>query len=71
MAYVEECLVDFTLVWWILLASVMMDVNLWDTKRLYSFSSEEFELTANSLGLHIETHGKLFFRTLNYLTVNP
>ena len=32
--------------------------------------SEEFELTANSLSAHIETHGKLILRTLNYPTVN-
>ena len=32
--------------------------------------SDEFELTANSLGVHIETHGKLILRTLSYLTVN-
>ena len=32
--------------------------------------SEEFELTANSLGAHIETHGGLILRTLSYLTVN-
>ena len=28
------------------------------------FPSEEFELTANSLGAHIETHGGLILRTL-------
>ena len=32
--------------------------------------SEEFELTANSLGAHIETHGKLILRTLRYLTMS-
>ena len=32
--------------------------------------SEEFEVTANSLGAHIETHGELILRTLGYLTVN-
>ena len=32
--------------------------------------SQEFELKANSLGAHIETHGKLILRTLSYLTVN-
>ena len=32
--------------------------------------SEEFELTANSLGANIETHGGLILRTLNYLTDN-
>ena len=32
--------------------------------------SEEFELTANSLGAHIETQGKLILRTPSYLTVN-
>ena len=31
--------------------------------------SAEFELTANSLGAHIETHGMLNLRTLNYLIV--
>ena len=31
---------------------------------------EEFELTANSLGAHTETHGKLILRTLSDLTVN-
>ena len=32
--------------------------------------TEEFKFTANSLGAHIETHGKLILRTLSYLTVN-
>ena len=32
--------------------------------------SEEFALTANSLGAHIETHGGLLLRTLGYLKVN-
>ena len=32
--------------------------------------SGEFELTANSLGAHIETHGKLILTILSYLTVN-
>ena len=32
--------------------------------------NEEFELTANSLGAHIETHKKQILRTLSYLTVN-
>ena len=42
------------------------------TKKTMSRSqpSEEFELTTNSLGAHIETHGKLILRTLSYLTVN-
>ena len=35
-----------------------------------SIFSEEFELIANSLGAHIETHGTLILRTLSYLTVN-
>ena len=35
-----------------------------------SSPSEEFELTANSQGAHIESHGKLILRTLSYLTVN-
>ena len=30
-------------------------------------SSEEFELTANSLGAHIETHGGLILRTLSLI----
>ena len=34
------------------------------------FPSEEFELTANSLGVHVESHGKIILRTLSYLTVN-
>ena len=34
------------------------------------FYSVEFDLTANSLGAHIETHGKLILRTLTYFTVN-
>ena len=38
--------------------------------RLKELPSEEFELTANSLGAHIETQEKLIFRTLSYLTVN-
>ena len=32
--------------------------------------SEEFELTANSLGAHIETPRKLILRTLSYLKMN-
>ena len=32
--------------------------------------SEEFKLTANSLGAHIETHSGLILRTLSDLTVN-
>ena len=32
--------------------------------------NEEFELTANSLGAHIETHSGLILRTLSYLTMN-
>ena len=32
--------------------------------------SEEFELTANSLGAQSETHGGLILRTIIYLTVN-
>ena len=32
--------------------------------------SEEFEVTAYSLGAHTKTHGKLILRTLSYLTVN-
>ena len=31
---------------------------------------DKFELTANSLGAHIETQGGLILRTLSYLTVN-
>ena len=44
-----------------------------DFRLLYEFKceySEEFEPTANSLGAHIETHGKVILRTLIYLTVN-
>ena len=33
-------------------------------------SNEEFELTAYSLGSHIENHRKLILKTLSYLTVN-
>ena len=32
--------------------------------------SEKFDLTDNSLGAHIETHGRLILRTLSYLIVN-
>ena len=32
--------------------------------------NEEFELTADSLAAHIDTHGGLIFRTLRYFTVN-
>ena len=32
--------------------------------------SEEFELTADSMGARIETHEKLILRTLCHLTVN-
>ena len=34
------------------------------------YPSEEFELRTNSLGAHIETHGKFILRTLSYLTEN-
>ena len=37
---------------------------------LVCMSSENFELTANSLGGNIETHGKLILRSFSYLTVN-
>ena len=37
---------------------------------VYYHPSEEFELTANSMRAHIETHRKLILRTLSYLTVN-
>ena len=36
----------------------------------HSIPSEEFEITANSLGAHIESHSGLMLRTLSYLTVN-
>ena len=36
----------------------------------HSESLKEFELTANSLGAHIETHGKLILRSFSCLTVN-
>ena len=36
---------------------------------IFEHPSEEFELTANSLGAHIETHGGFILRTLSYLTV--
>ena len=39
-------------------------------QKLKNLHSEELELTANSLGAHIETQGKLILRTLSYLTVN-
>ena len=40
--------------------------------QLWKPSEEfEFELIANSLGAHIETHRKLTLRKLSYLTVNP
>ena len=38
--------------------------------QVLKYPSEEFELTANSLGARIETHGKLILRTISYLTVN-
>ena len=34
------------------------------------YPSEDFELIANSLGAHIETHGELILRTLTFLKVN-
>ena len=37
---------------------------------MHAIPSEELELTANSLGTHIETHTKLILRTLSYITVN-
>ena len=33
-------------------------------------NSEEFELTANSLGSYFETHAGLLLKALSYLTVN-
>ena len=33
-----------------------------EKKKTRKKQSEEFELTANSLGAHIETHGKLILR---------
>ena len=32
--------------------------------------SEEFEITANSLGVHIVTYGELILRTLSCIIVN-
>ena len=47
----------------------------WETvldimQSLPTVPSEEFELTANSLGAHIETRVKLLLRTLSYISVN-
>ena len=36
-----------------------------DTTDLKPIPCEEFELTVNSLGAHIETHGRLILRTLS------
>ena len=41
-----------------------------DNWAVQCFPSEEFELTANSLSTHIETHRKVILRTLRYLTLN-
>ena len=38
--------------------------------RQAEIPSEEFDLTANPLAAHIETHGKFILRTLGYLSVN-
>ena len=50
-------------------------LTIFDTIQHYlalfcNIPSEEFELTANSLGAHTETHGGLILRTLSYLRVN-
>ena len=37
------------------------------TSQIRSIPSEDIELTANSLGAHIETRGKLILRTLSQL----
>ena len=42
-------------------------ISLLGTQQL---PSEEFELTAFSLGAHFETHGKPILRTLSYLAVS-
>ena len=42
----------------------------WPCRNPVFIPSEEFELTASSLGAHTETHGKLILRTLSCLTVN-
>ena len=34
----------------------------------HKFPNEEFELTANSLGAHVETHGGLILRAHSELT---
>ena len=44
------------------------DVGLMSAQHLLP-PSEEFELTANSLAAHIETHSGLILRTLSYFTV--
>ena len=54
-----------------------MDVTVlyWGVAPSYTWvhrskSRKKFELTANSLGAHIETHLKLILRIVSYLTVN-
>ena len=37
---------------------------------MHAIPIEKLELTANSLGTHIETYGKLILRTHSYFTVN-
>ena len=37
---------------------------------MHAIPIEKLELTANLLGTHIETHGKLILRTLSCITVN-
>ena len=50
--------------------SLCIGQGSFQTLAKLNIPSEEFELTANSLGTHIETHGKLILRILDYLTVN-
>ena len=51
----------------LLKATEWKNKSTWIAEKL---PSEEFELTANSLRAHIETHGGLILRTLSYLTVD-
>ena len=50
--------------------TILIPNNFLELLANKSNPSEEFELTANSLGAHIETHGGLILGTLSWLTVN-
>ena len=49
---------------------LVVNMNFWNCRFLLKGPTEEFELSADSLGAHVLTHSEPILRTLSYLTVN-